>query len=63
MSVESYGDDDDDNSLLAHQSSLAFLPAETSGESRRNGRRRENFAYLLSEIPQGIFNMPQNLMT
>jgi hypothetical protein len=31
-----------DNSWLVHQSSLAVLPAETS---RRNGRRRENFAY------------------
>jgi hypothetical protein len=34
-----------DNSLLVHQSSLAVLPAETSGESGRNGRRSENFAY------------------
>jgi hypothetical protein len=34
-----------DNSWLVHQSSLAVLPAETSGESRRNGRRSENFAY------------------
>jgi hypothetical protein len=33
------------NSWLVHQSSLAILPAETSGASRRNGRRSENFAY------------------
>jgi hypothetical protein len=31
-----------DNSWLVHQSSLAVLPSE---KSRRNGRRRENFAY------------------
>jgi hypothetical protein len=34
-----------DNSRLVHQSSLAVLPAETPGESRRKGRRSENFAY------------------
>jgi hypothetical protein len=34
-----------DNSSLVHQSSLAVLPAETSGESRSNERRSENFAY------------------
>jgi hypothetical protein len=34
-----------DNSWLVHQSSRAVLPAETSVESRRNGRRSENFAY------------------
>jgi hypothetical protein len=33
-----------DNSWLVHQSSLAVLPAETSGESTRNGRSSENFA-------------------
>jgi hypothetical protein len=32
-----------DNSWLVHQSSLAVPPAETSGESRRSGRRSENF--------------------
>jgi hypothetical protein len=37
-----------DNSLLVYQSSLAVLPAETSGASRRNGRRNENFAYSVS---------------
>jgi hypothetical protein len=46
VSVESDGDDD--NSLLVHQSSLAVLPAETSGESRRNGRRSENFFLSVS---------------
>jgi hypothetical protein len=34
-----------DNSWLVHHSSLAVLPAETSGENRRNGRRSENFTY------------------
>jgi hypothetical protein len=34
-----------DNSSLVHKSSLAVLPAETSGASRKNGRRNENFAY------------------
>jgi hypothetical protein len=33
------------NSFLAYQSSLAVLPEETSGESRRNGRRSDNSAY------------------
>jgi hypothetical protein len=52
-----------DNSWLIHQSSLAVLPAETAGANRRNGRRSENFACSVSEIPQGIFNMPLNLTT
>jgi hypothetical protein len=34
-----------DNSWLVHQSSLAVLPADTSGTSRKNGRRSENFAH------------------
>jgi hypothetical protein len=34
-----------DTSWLVRQSSLVVLPAETSGASRRNGRRSENFAY------------------
>jgi hypothetical protein len=46
-----------DNSWLVHQSSLAVLPAETSGASRKNGREWE-FCLSVSEIPQGIFNMP-----
>jgi hypothetical protein len=33
------------NSWLVYQSSLVVLPAETSGESRSNGRRSENFTY------------------
>jgi hypothetical protein len=33
------------NSWLVHQSSLAVLPAETSGASTRNGRRSDTFAY------------------
>jgi hypothetical protein len=33
----------EDNSQLVHQSSLAVLPADTSGASRRNGWS-ENFA-------------------
>jgi hypothetical protein len=33
-----------DNSWLVHQSTLAVLPTETSGASRRNGRRSENFS-------------------
>jgi hypothetical protein len=33
-----------DNYWLVHQSSLVVLPAETSGASRRNGGRSENFA-------------------
>jgi hypothetical protein len=32
-------------SWLVHQSSLAVLPAETSGACRRNGRSSENFHY------------------
>jgi hypothetical protein len=47
-----------ENSRLVYQSSLAVLPAETSGASRRNGRRNENFAYSVSLIRQRIFYMP-----
>jgi hypothetical protein len=42
----------EDNFWLVYQSSLAVLPAETSGPSRRNGRRSENFAYSVSLIRQ-----------
>jgi hypothetical protein len=42
-----------DNTLLVHQSSLAVLPAETSGASRRNGRRSENFAYQYLKYLKG----------
>jgi hypothetical protein len=50
-----------DNSRLVYQSSLAVLPAETSGASRRNGRRNENFAYSVPFIRQRIFYMLQML--
>jgi hypothetical protein len=33
-----------DYSWLVHQSSLAVQPAKSSGTSKRNGRRSENFA-------------------
>jgi hypothetical protein len=42
-----------DNSWLVHQSSLAVLPAETSGASRGNGRRSENFAYQYMKCIKG----------
>jgi hypothetical protein len=41
------------NSWLVHQSSLAVLPADTSGESRRNGRKSENFAYQYPKYHKG----------
>jgi hypothetical protein len=44
-----------DNSWLVHHSSLAVLKAETSGESRRNGRRSENFAYQYLKYLKGSF--------
>jgi hypothetical protein len=44
-----------DNSWLVYQISLAVLPPDTSGVSRRNGRKHENFAYLVSLIRQRIF--------
>jgi hypothetical protein len=34
-----------DNSWLVHQCSLAVIPEDISGASRRNGQRSENFAY------------------
>jgi hypothetical protein len=42
-----------DNSWLVHQISLAVLPAETSGASRRNGRKSENFAYQYLKYLKG----------
>jgi hypothetical protein len=42
-----------ENSWLVHQSSLAVLPAETSGASKRNGRRSENFAYQYLKYLKG----------
>jgi hypothetical protein len=48
-----------DNFWLVYQSSLAVLPAETSGVSRRNGKRNENFAYsVVSLTCQRTFYMP-----
>jgi hypothetical protein len=41
-----------DNSWLVYQSSLAILPADTSGASRRNGRS-ENFAYQFLKYLKG----------
>jgi hypothetical protein len=41
-----------DNSRLVHQSSLAVLPAETSGASRRN-RWSENFVYQYLKYLKG----------
>jgi hypothetical protein len=43
-----------DNSWLVNQSSLAVLPVETSGASRRNGRRSENFAYQYLKYLKGF---------
>jgi hypothetical protein len=45
----------DDNSWLVYNSSLAVLLTETSLASRRNGRRNENFAYLVPVVRQRIF--------
>jgi hypothetical protein len=42
-----------DNSLLVHQSSLPVLPAETSGASRRNGRKSEDFVYQYLKFLKG----------
>jgi hypothetical protein len=42
--MTSHGDDGA-GWILVHQSSLAVLPAETSGASRRNKLRSENFEY------------------
>jgi hypothetical protein len=43
-----------DISWLVNQSSLAVLPAETSGASRRNGLRAENFAYRYLKYLKGF---------
>jgi hypothetical protein len=42
-----------DDSWLVHQISLAVLPAETSGERKRNWRRNENFAYQYLKYLKG----------
>jgi hypothetical protein len=43
-----------DNSWLVHQSSVAVLPAETCGVSRRNGQRSDN-------LPISIWNTSRDL--
>jgi hypothetical protein len=40
-------------SWLVHQSSLAVLPADISGASRRNVQRSENFAYQYLKYLKG----------
>jgi hypothetical protein len=45
-----------DNSLLDYQSSLAVLPAQTSGASRRNGRS-ENFAKQYLKYLEGSYDV------
>jgi hypothetical protein len=42
-----------DNSWLDHQSSLAVISADISGESRRNEQRNENFACQYLKYPKG----------
>jgi hypothetical protein len=56
----SMGDDDAGwGYLLTRPTELSGSPTSRDmGASRRNGRRSENFAFSVSEIPQGIFNMP-----
>jgi hypothetical protein len=43
-----------DNSWLLHQNSLTVLSEETSGASRRNGRKSENFSYQYLKYLQGF---------
>jgi hypothetical protein len=50
-----------DNSWVVHQSSLAVLPAETSGESRRKGRQSENFAYQYLKYLKGYLTCRKTL--
>jgi hypothetical protein len=42
-----------DNAWLVYQSSMAVIPAETSGASRRNGRRSGNFSYQYLKYLKG----------
>jgi hypothetical protein len=51
-----------DNTWLIHQSSMAVLLAETSGASRRNGRRSENFAYQYPKYLKGSLKFCKILM-
>jgi hypothetical protein len=53
MESHGVGDADWDNSWLVHQSSLAVSPPDTSGTSRRNGRRSENIAYQHTKYLKG----------
>jgi hypothetical protein len=56
VSMENHGDDDDSswgNSWFVHQNSVALLPAETSGSSRRNGRRSDNCTYQYLKCLKG----------
>jgi hypothetical protein len=50
-----------DNSWLVHQSSPVVLPAETSGESRRNGWS-ENFAYQCLKYLKGYLTCRKILL-
>jgi hypothetical protein len=64
VSVEGHGDDDDDgkNSWLFHHSSMGTEPAEAS--SSKEGEWTKKWELLsVSEIPQRMFNMLQNLTT
>jgi hypothetical protein len=47
-----------DNSWLVHQSSLAVLPADTSGVSMRNGRREWEFLPINISNTSRDFKMP-----
>jgi hypothetical protein len=55
MSMESHGMMmlAGDNAWLVYQSSMAVIPAEISGASRRNGRRSGNFAYQYLKYLKG----------
>jgi hypothetical protein len=61
MSMESHGDDDDAagwGKLLTHPPELSGNPTSSHlGASRRNGQRSEKFAYSVSGILKGSFNM------
>jgi hypothetical protein len=46
-----------ENSWLVHQSSLAVIPVETFGASRRNGRRIENFVSQYLKYLKGSYTV------
>jgi hypothetical protein len=55
VSLDSHGDAGW-GKLLTCPPELSGNPTSSNlGANRKNGRRRENFAYSASEIPQGIF--------